>query len=118
MSLSITGKVYKVLQEVSGEGRNGEWRKRDFVIETEGQYPKKICFTSWGDLSDGVKGLEEGQTVEVHFEVESREWNDKWFTDAKCWKFDVKSTDSEGQPNEAPPPVSEYDPPEEDELPF
>ena len=38
-----------VLAVQTGEGKNGTWKKQDFVIETDGQYPKKVCLTIWGD---------------------------------------------------------------------
>ena len=43
MDLKITGTVQQVLDEVSGESRNGAWRKQEFILETEGQYPKPVC---------------------------------------------------------------------------
>jgi hypothetical protein len=38
MSLEVSGKVFKLLQEQSGEGKNGRWVKKEFVIETEDQF--------------------------------------------------------------------------------
>ncbi|SDK82381.1 protein of unknown function [Catalinimonas alkaloidigena] len=88
MSLEINGKVVEVMQPVSGNGRNGTWTKQEFVIETQGQYPKKVCFTSWGDRTDVVKNLSPGQDVTVSFDPESREYNGRWYTDLKAWKIE------------------------------
>jgi hypothetical protein len=49
MALEITGKVISILTEQTGSGKNGVWVKQDFVIETTEQYPKKVCFSAWGD---------------------------------------------------------------------
>jgi hypothetical protein len=49
LELKIAGRIVQVLEEQSGEGRNGPWRKQDFVLETEGDYPAKVCITQWGD---------------------------------------------------------------------
>ncbi|MGB3619683.1 MAG: DUF3127 domain-containing protein [Catalinimonas sp.] len=88
MSLDITGKVIKVLDEVSGQGRNGTWVKREFVVETPGQYPKSVCFTCWGDRANTVSQLQPGDEVTVSFDPESREYNDRWFTDLKAWRIE------------------------------
>jgi hypothetical protein len=43
--MQITGKLIKVLPLQSGISKTGsEWKKQDFVIETEGAYPKTVCF--------------------------------------------------------------------------
>jgi len=122
MSLEIEGKVVNVLQEQTGEGRNGKWVKQDFVIETSDQYPKKVCFTTWGDKAADVKKLNVGDSLLVSFNVESREYNQKWYTDLKAWKIVKNTQGNKSQPtqNESIPPLSENDiPPETDEdLPF
>ncbi len=87
MALEIDGKVSRVLPEISGQGQNGTWKKQSFVIETLGEYPKKICFTTWGDRTDTVKTLNEGDRVSVSFRLESREYNERWYTDAVAWKL-------------------------------
>ena len=47
--MEITGKIIEILPEQSGESARGPWRKQEYVLETDGQYPKKICFMAWGD---------------------------------------------------------------------
>ena len=118
MSLEVSGKVVQVLEEQSGEGRNGRWVKQDFVIETEDQYPKKVCFSSWGDKAEEVKKLSEGDAVTVGFNVESREYNGRWYTDLKAWKIQKGGSTSS---QTSAPPITENDiPPSEegDDLPF
>jgi Domain of unknown function (DUF3127) len=84
-TMDITGKVTNILAEESGQGKNGTWRKLSFVIETQGQYPKKVCFQLWGDKIDGAN-LKADDVVTVSFDPESREFNGKWYTDLKAWK--------------------------------
>ena len=86
--MDINGRVIQVLPEQSGEGKNGTWRKQDFVIETESQYPKKICFTVWGDKIDSQM-MQEGNQLNVSFDIESREYNGRWYTDVKAWKMEM-----------------------------
>ena len=89
MSLEIIGKVVKILPKQSGVGKNGSWSKCDFVIETEEQYPRKICISAWGDKSDNLEQqCPVGKMVKVSINIESREFNDKWYTDVRAWRID------------------------------
>ncbi|MBK7028033.1 MAG: DUF3127 domain-containing protein [Bacteroidales bacterium] len=117
--MEITGKVFRILPLVTGQGRNGEWRKQEFVLEIEaGQFPKKICMSLWGDKIDQA-GLTEGETVKAFFDVESREYNGRWFTEAKAWRIE-KGT---GASQSSAAVEESYNPPLEtaspaDDLPF
>ncbi len=55
MALEIKGKLIKKLQVQTGEGKNGTWKKSSFVIETGGDYPKKVCFIAWNGKSDSIE---------------------------------------------------------------
>ncbi len=50
--MEISGNVISILPEVTGQGKNGTWRKQEFILETDGQYPKKVCIAMWGDKID------------------------------------------------------------------
>ena len=47
--MEITGKIVQLLEKQTGQGKNGTWEKQDYILETEGQYPKKVCFNLWGE---------------------------------------------------------------------
>ena len=83
--MEIRGKIIEILPEKSGQSANGEWRKQEYVLETESNYPKKICFMAWGDKI-GEFNLKQGDSVEVSVDLESREYNGRWYTDVKAWK--------------------------------
>src|SRR5690606_1900688 len=88
--MQITGKLIKVLPLQSGISKTGsEWKKQDFVIETEGAYPKTVCFSCWGDRIPSSAVLQEGNKLRIDFDPESREFNGKWYTDLKAWKVEV-----------------------------
>ncbi|MGM0586913.1 MAG: DUF3127 domain-containing protein [Bacteroidota bacterium] len=93
MDLQISGRVVKVLEEQSGESKNGPWRKRDFILETGGQYPRQVCVTQWGDNIDQAD-VSEGEQVTAHINLSSREYNGRWYTDVKAWK--IEKGDSNG----------------------
>lgn len=89
MALEISGRLLKKLPKQSGEGKNGTWTKQDFVIETSEQYPKKICFSAWGDKASQIESVSEGTDLKVSFDVQAREYNDKWYNDLRPWKIEV-----------------------------
>ncbi len=122
MANSVSGSVTHILPEQSGEGKNGTWRKRDFVIETADQYPKKICITQWGDEIDAT-GLSIGETVTAHIDIASREYNGRWYTDIKAWKIErgegVEQEQNEGASGKgASGKKFPLDDPDDDGLPF
>lgn len=122
MSLRIKGKVIKILPEQTGTSARGEWKKQDFVIEsTEDQFPKKICFTMFNDKASSLAGLTPGADVEVFFNVESREYNEKWYSNINAFRVErvSESTSSATPPPYAAadiPPVTDLE--EGDDLPF
>ncbi len=120
MSNEITGKIEKILPEQSGQGQYGAWVKRGFVVETDDKYPKKVYFTTWGDKADELNKLFVGDMVTVSFRPESREYNERWYTDLKVWKIQkVNKQKQEQPPIDEIPPFMDNDMPEEEEyLPF
>ena len=91
--MEISGKVISLLPEQTGKGKNGVWRKRDFILETNAKYPKKVCISVWGEKIDQFN-LKEGQIITASIEVESREYNGKWYTDVKAWKIGNQEEDA------------------------
>lgn len=93
MSIQVKGTVIQILKPESGVSKAGkEWKKQEFVIETNEQFPKKVCFTLFGDKISLVDGLKEGTEVEVFFSVESRDFNGKWFHNINAWKIETAGT--------------------------
>lgn len=119
--MEIKGKIISVLPTSEGAGKNGTWRKQSFVIETQEQYAKKVCIMIWGNNIDKFN-IQEGELVNVGFDLESREFNGKWYTDVKAWKIDKLSGTQEGM--QEMPPMPDMEPslpssdPEMDDLPF
>jgi len=120
-TLEILGKIIELLPEKSGQSANGEWRKQEFILETEAQYPKKICFMVWGDKIDEFK-IQQGESLEVSIDVESREYNGRWYTDVKAWKVsrhgsDAGSAQSFGNEDRNTPSISDNSL-DGDDIPF
>lgn len=88
--MDISGKIVQFLQVQTGQGKNGTWKKQEFILETGDTYPKKICIAVWGDKID-MGSFKTGDMVDVSFDVESREYNGRWYTDVKAWKMVSKN---------------------------
>lgn len=83
----------------SGTSRNGNtWQKQYFVVETQDLYPKKICFQLFGDKVNNCPAV--GDEVKVSFEIESREYNGRWYTQLNAWN--VEKVGAARQPVQAP----------------
>jgi hypothetical protein len=83
--LELTGRITQVLPEKNGTSARGPWRKQEYVIEIPGDYPKQVCFMVWGDRIDQF-GIQQGQELAVSIDLESREYNGRWYTDVKAWR--------------------------------
>lgn len=87
----ITSKLIHLLPLQTGICKNGHWKKQDVIVETEGQYLKKICVSIWGDKINESQ-LQVGNLLTISYELESREFNSKWYTDVKAWKIETVGT--------------------------
>ncbi len=124
--MQLTAKLIQLLPLQSGTGRNGEWRKQDIIVETQDQYPKKICISLWGNKFQHVS-LNSGELYTIDFDVESREFNGRWYTDVKAWRIEAQNTQNNTPPfspkdeyDEIPPPENPFNGANEgvDDLPF
>jgi len=105
--MEISGKIIAVLPLATGQGKNGMWRSQDYVLETGDQYPKKVCFNFFGDKIDQFP-LAIDDMVTVSFDLESREYNGRWFTSVRAWKVEKGVVSSASAPM-ASSPVASFD---------
>ena len=88
--MELTGKITNILPIQSGMGKNGnEWKKQEIIIQTEEQYPKTICITLWGNTIDNK--IKQDDKIKASIDIESREFNGKWYTTVKAWKIESLS---------------------------
>lgn len=99
--LVITGTIKSI-----GEPNaiSDKFRKLEFVLVTDGQYPKTIAFQVVNDGIDKfLKYNSEGQVVEVKFNIESKEYNGRYFTNATAWSIrNAKEKETNSQTPTAP----------------
>ena len=110
----INGKVIAVLPIATGEGKNGTWKSQDYVLETGGQYPKKVCFNLFGDSIEKFNVVIDDE-IKVSYDIESREYNGRWFTTIRAWTVEKEA----GVTGQAPVVNNvSTPPPTGDDLPF
>ena len=99
--LNISGIVLDILPMQSGTSKAGnQWQKQDFILETQGQYPRKVCICLFGDNVEKFP-LAVGQSVTASVDIESREFNGRWYTDVRAWNV-VYNDQQQGAPAPAP----------------
>lgn len=124
--MEIKGKVILALPEQSGTSKTGNsWKKREYVLETQDAYPRKVHFDFFGDRADQYP-LNVGDDITLSFDIESREYNGRWYTSIRGWKAEKAGVNN--SEFDAAPPVGEYNAPaappvvqpadENDDLPF
>ena len=99
--LNISGIVLNILPLQTGTSKAGnQWQKQDFILETGGQYPRKVCICLFGD-NVAKFPLQVGQSVTASVDIESREFNARWYTDIRAWNI-VYNGQQQGAPAPAP----------------
>ena len=96
--MQLTVKLIQVLPLQTGTGKNGDWKKQDIIVESDGKYPKKICISIWGDKINESQLLI-GNNLIIDYDMESREFNGKWYTDVKALKIELSVTNSPDNSN-------------------
>ncbi|MBE6304474.1 MAG: DUF3127 domain-containing protein [Bacteroidales bacterium] len=100
--MEIKGKIILALPEQGGTSKAGNaWRKREYVLETQETYPKKVVFHLFGDRIDQYP-MAVGEEVTVSYDLESREFNGRWYTDVRAYKVEKGI----GVTNTTTPPTS------------
>lgn len=123
--MEIKGKIILALPEVTGTSKAGNpWKKKEYVLETQESFPRKVHFDFFGEKADQYN-LNVGEVITLSFDIESREYNGKWFTSIRGWKAEKESAaepvaaapaDFGGAP--VPPAPQNFGGNETDDLPF
>ena len=97
MALDITGKIIQIMPATNGVSKAGkEWTKQEFVIETQEQYPRKVMMSVMGDKVSELKRYAVGNEIKASLNIESREYNGRWYTDIRAWKLEGGSAAAGG----------------------
>lgn len=129
--MEITGKIIAVLPARSGvSARTGsEWKVQEYVLETQEQYPRKMCFDVFGADKIDQFAIQIGEQLTVSFDIDAREYQGRWYNSIRAWKVErVAAQDpsaSAGMPQFPPigetgaAPISDFSSGDaKDDLPF
>lgn len=102
--MEIVGKIISVLPEQSGIAKNGNpWKVQAYVLETTEQYPRKVHFEVFGEDRIKQNPCAIDQLVTVSFDIESREFNGRWYTSIRAWRIVQGDTTQPAQPAQVTP---------------
>ena len=121
MALELEGRIARKLNVQTGTSTRGAWSKQEFIFEyQEGQFPTQVCMNVWGE--DKVRELDKyqvGDKVKISFNLSSREYNSRWYTDVRAWRIEPAGAQVVPQGPSVPPPSVDDLPADEDgDLPF
>ena len=128
MAMELEGRIARKLNVQTGTSARGAWSKQEFIFEyQEGIYPAQICMNVWGE--DKVRELDKyqvGDKVKVSFNLSSREFNGRWYTDVRAWRIEPAVQQAARPADDMPaapaqpyaPPPSIDDLPSDGDMPF
>lgn len=119
--MEFKGLVYRVLPVVKGTSARGEWTKQEVVFELPDEFNRKLCVGFWGEKAQEAATLKPGELVEVAINLESREYNGRWYTEARAWKLNRQVAEAAAPAAEMPPMATEepaYSSMPIDDMPF
>ncbi len=109
--MEFVGIVYRILSPQSGTSARGQWQKQEVVFDLPDEFSRKVCVTFFGDRAQDAATLQVGDKVNVSFNIESREYNGRWYTDVRAWRIQKVQPE---QPAVAPipdlPPIEMAEP--------
>jgi hypothetical protein len=111
--MEIVGNI-KMIDETKVVNASG-FRKRDFVITTDEQYPQHIIINLIQDKCDMLNNFQVGEQVKVHINIRGREWVNpegqvKYFNDITAWKIDKISASNPNIGTPVAPPTYQAPP--------
>lgn len=100
--MEIQGKIIAALPERSGVSARGEWKSQTYVIETQGQYPKKLAFDVFGADRITQFNLQVGDIATVFFDFDAHEYNGRWFNSVRAYNVEKSGQQTTQQPTPQP----------------
>lgn len=124
-NIVLEGRLLQLLPLQEGVSTRGAWKKQEFIVETNEQYPKKVCISVWNEKVDELARYKSGDQVKVSVNIESREYNSRWYTDIKAWRLEPLQAQESAAPAAGNTPAANDDDilgmsfsEEDEELPF
>ena len=106
MDVTIKGIITAILPEQSGVSQKtgNAWRRAQYILEHEhGQYPRSIVFDVMGDDKINQMAIRQGEELVIHLNIDTREFNGRYFNNVECWKVERAGQQQTQQPAQAVP---------------
>jgi len=90
MGLNVNGKITTVLEKQSGTTKTGsDWQTQTFILDNNEKYNNIFAFDLFGSekIENFNKYNKIGQTVNVEFNINCREYQGKYYTSLSAWKI-------------------------------
>ena len=102
--MEITGKIIAVLPANSGtSARTGNpWMSQTYVIETQGQYPKKLAFDVFGEERIKQFNIQQGEELTVRFDIDAHEYQGRYFNQIRAFNVEKSGQQTTQQPTPQP----------------
>ena len=108
--MEFVGKVLEILPATSGQSARGTWERQIVVFEQANkQFGKEIAVTFMNKAQD-VAMLRVGESYTVSFDIESRKYMDKWYTDVRAWRVQPQQSQAQPPMHDMPPFMEEPQP--------
>lgn len=102
--MDFEGILIRKCDPVSGQTARGQWTKQELIFELPGDYNRKLCVGFWGDKVQDAARLKEGDKVTLSCNIESREFNGRWYTDVRAWR--IQTAQPTHQPTQTEQPAA------------
>ncbi len=108
--MEFEGTIYKIMPATKGTSARGEWQRQEVIFEMNdgSPYTRKVCVTFFNKPEE-VARLKEGAAYTVSVNIESREYNGRWYTDVRAWRVQAKQQETpaaaDPMPEAAPVPA-------------
>lgn len=119
--MKVTGVITKVLDLQTGTSKDGlEWKKQGFLVQTTEQYNNLYCFELFGaeKVDNFLKYNKVNDSVDVEFNVQTNEWQGKYYTSLQAWKVFKADANAPTIPQAQEMPATNVNEEEHDDLPF
>lgn len=105
--MEFEGKVIEILAPVTGQSARGTWERQTVVFEQPNkQYGKEIAVT-FMNKGQEVATLRVGEMYTVSFDIESRNYQGRWYTDVRAWRVQPLQPAAQPPVQDMPPFMEE-----------
>lgn len=88
--MELQGRIIKVCELRKGVARTSgnPWASQDYVLETHDQFPRRMMFNVYGEDKINSFNIQEGEELNVSFDINAREYNGRWYNDIRAWRVE------------------------------